>query len=130
MRLSIDTNVYTALMRGDEVVVSQLKKASALSVSAIVVGELLFGFRHGTQLLNNRRQLESFLDEPYVHFLSVTLSTCDRYSMVAASLRAKGKPIPQNDIWIAAHALESGTDLLSFDGHFDHVDGLAFIQLG
>ena len=50
--------------------------------------------------------------------------------MVAASLRAKGKPIPQNDIWIAAHALESGTDLLSFDGHFDHVDVLAFIHLG
>ena len=46
-----------------------------------------------------------------------------------SSLRAKGRPIPTNDIWIAAHAMETGADLVSADRHFEHVDGIAWIRL-
>lgn len=60
--------------------------------------------------------------------LPVTLVTADRFGRIAATLRRKGRPLPTNDIWIAAHAMESGADLLSFDGHFEHVEGLAWIQ--
>ena len=48
---------------------------------------------------------------------------------IAASLRAKGRPIPANDIWIAAHALEAGADLVSYDRHFDQIDGLVLVYL-
>jgi len=60
--------------------------------------------------------------------LTVTLVTADRFGRIAASLRRKGRPLPTNDIWIAAHAMESGADLLSFDRHFEHVEGLAWIH--
>jgi tRNA(fMet)-specific endonuclease VapC len=56
----------------------------------------------------------------------VTYTTADRFGRVAAALRAKGRPIPTNDMWIAAHAMETGAELLSFDQHFEAVDGLAW----
>ena len=51
------------------------------------------------------------------------------YSRIAASLRAKGRPLPTNDVWIAAHAMETGADLVSADRHFEHVDGIAWVRL-
>ena len=48
------------------------------------------------------------------------------HSRIAVNLRRKGRPIPTNDIWIAAHAMESGADLVSADRHFEEVDGLAW----
>lgn len=67
---------------------------------------------------------------PYVELVPVTLTTADRFGRIAASLRVKGTPIPTNDIWIAAHAFETGAELLSFDRHFDRVDGLVWSYLG
>ncbi|HVT04403.1 MAG TPA: PIN domain-containing protein [Thermoanaerobaculia bacterium] len=54
--------------------------------------------------------------------------TSDRFGRIAASLRRKGRPLPTNDIWIAAHAMESGAELPSFDRHTDQVDGIAWVQ--
>lgn len=59
----------------------------------------------------------------------VTYATADRFGRVAAALRAKGRPIPTNDIWIAAHAMETGAELLSFDQHFAAIDGLVWAAL-
>ena len=56
--------------------------------------------------------------------INVTADTADSYALVYACLRRKGQPIPTNDLWIAATALEHGTALLSLDAHFAHVDGL------
>jgi tRNA(fMet)-specific endonuclease VapC len=59
----------------------------------------------------------------------VTITKADRFARIAAALRAKGKPIPTNDIWIAAQAMESGAELLSFDEHYSSFDGLAWRRL-
>jgi tRNA(fMet)-specific endonuclease VapC len=64
-----------------------------------------------------------------VSFAPVTYATADRFGRVAAALRARGRPIPSNDLWIAAHTLETGAELLSFDRHFAAVDGLAWTLL-
>lgn len=125
MKAAIDTNVFTALMRGDQRVRERLQRLERLLVSAVVIGELLYGFRHGSRYHDNRELLESFLGEPYVDLLTVGMITCDRYGLIAAALRVKGTPIPQNDVWIAAHALEHGVELISFDRHFERVDGLS-----
>ena len=95
----------------------------------VVIGELLYGFRNGSRLERNTGELQEFLENPFVSVPPTTLTTADRYARVAARLRAKGRPIPSNDIWIAAHAMETGADLISYDGHFDHVDGLAWTHL-
>ncbi|MBI2821963.1 MAG: type II toxin-antitoxin system VapC family toxin [Acidobacteria bacterium] len=127
MRILLDTNAYAALMRGHEGIASRVRRAEQVVLSAIVVGELMFGFRSGARCKKNIEEMEAFLDNPYVVFASVSLTTADRFGRIAASLRRKGRPIPTNDIWIAAHALETGADMISFDRHFDAIEGLVRI---
>jgi tRNA(fMet)-specific endonuclease VapC len=128
MKVLLDTNAYTALFRGHKGVAARVRRSEQVLVSTVVAGELLFGFRSGSRFETNREELEDFLASPYVALLPVTLVTADRFGRIAASLRRKGRPLPTNDIWIAAHAMESGADLLSFDQHFDEVEGIAWIQ--
>jgi tRNA(fMet)-specific endonuclease VapC len=64
-----------------------------------------------------------------VELLPVTRTTADRFGRIAAALRKAGTPIPTNDIWIAAHAFESGAELVTFDDHFAAVPGLVWTQL-
>jgi len=128
MKLLLDTNAYTALFRGHEGVAARVRRAEQVLISVVVVGELLFGFRNGSRYESNHEELEDFLASPYVALLQVTLVTADRFGRIAASLRRKGRPLPTNDIWIAAHAMESGADLLSFDRHFAQVDGIAWVE--
>jgi tRNA(fMet)-specific endonuclease VapC len=124
----LDTNAYSALFRGHPGVVGRVRRAERVLLSAVVAGELLFGFRHGSRYDANRAELDDFLASPYVALVPVTMVTADRFGRIAAALRSKGRPLPTNDIWIAAHAMEFGADLLSFDHHFEHVDGIAWIQ--
>ncbi len=128
MKILLDTNAYAALMRGHAAVADSVRRAERVYLSVIVAGELLFGFRHGSRYEQNRAELNTFLDSPYVIFLPVSLTTADRFSRIAAALRKKGTPLPTNDVWIAAHAMETGADLLSFDGHFEQIEGLAFVR--
>jgi tRNA(fMet)-specific endonuclease VapC len=128
LRILVDTNAYAALFRGDTGVAARIRSAEQVLLSTVVAGELLFGFRNGSRYESNRRDLDSFLANPYVSLLPVTLVTADRFGRIAAALKRKGRPLPTNDIWIAAHAMESGAELLSFDRHFAEVDGLAWVD--
>ena len=128
MRLLLDTNAYSALFRGDPAVARRVQKAEQVLVSTIVAGELLFGFRDASRYEANREDLEDFLANPYVSLLPVTLVTADRFGRIAAALKLKGRPLPTNDIWVAAHTMESGAELLSFDRHFAEVDGLVWVE--
>ncbi|MCP3961544.1 MAG: type II toxin-antitoxin system VapC family toxin [bacterium] len=129
MRILLDTNAYTAMVEGHEKVCALVRMSEQVIVSMVVVGELLAGFRHSSRFEVNSRMLDDFLRGPYVQAVPVSRTTADRFGRVWAGLKAKAKPIPTNDMWIAAHAMETGTDLLSFDKHFDEVDGLAWIRL-
>ena len=129
MELLLDTNAYSAFMSGRDEVVDCIRRAERVFLSTIVIGELLFGFRNGNQFDKNYRMLEAFLDNHFVELVPATLTTADRFGRIAAALRAKGRPLPSNDIWIAAHALETGADLLSYDNRFREIDGLPWIHL-
>ena len=129
MKLLLDTNAYTGLMRGSEAIAGRVRRAERVLLSSIVVGELLYGFRNGARFEANRAQLDGFLANRFVSFVPVTMTTAERFSLIAAALKRKGTPIPSNDIWIAAHALETGADLISFDKHFSSIDGLAFVYV-
>ena len=130
MRVLLDSNAYSGLMRGDEQTAAVVRDATEILMSAVVIGELLYGFRYGSRFDRNAADLRSFLDNPYVSFVPVGPTTADRYSRIAAALRGKGNPIPSNDVWIAAHAMETGADLVSADRHFEAVDGIAWLRLG
>jgi tRNA(fMet)-specific endonuclease VapC len=126
MRVLLDTNAYSAFMRGHPEVVRLVRGSQEVLLSAVVAGELLYGFRCGSRFARN---LEEFAANAFVRVVPVTMTTADRFARIAAALRARGKPIPTNDIWIAAQAMESGAELLSFDDHFSAIDGLAWRRL-
>ena len=88
----------------------------------------MFGFRNGSRYEENMRELENFSRNSYVEFVPVGLTTADRFSRIALALKRKGTPLPTNDIWIAAQALETGADLISFDRHFGLIEGLVWIS--
>ncbi|MFO1217256.1 MAG: type II toxin-antitoxin system VapC family toxin [Burkholderiaceae bacterium] len=120
----LDTNAYTAFMLGEAEIVEVVALADRLLVNCTVLGELLGGFAVGPRESRNRVELARFLDSPRVEVVPITTVTADSYAVVFAGLRRKGKPIPTNDLWIAASALEHGAALLSGDSHFRHIDGL------
>ena len=124
----VDTNAYTAFMRGEPAVVEVMAHAPQLFVNSVVLGELLAGFAAGTRQAKNRSELAQFLNSPRVGVYPITAETADSYALVYANLRRKGQPIPSNDLWIAASALEHGAALLSLDAHFEKVDGLRLGQ--
>ena len=130
MRILLDSNAYSRMMRGDDQTAALVRDATEVLMSAVVLGELLYSFRNGSRFDRNAADLRSFLDNPYVSLVPVGPVTADRYSRIAAALRAKGSPIPTNDVWIAAHAMETGADLVSADRHFEAVDGIAWVRLG
>jgi tRNA(fMet)-specific endonuclease VapC len=126
----LDTNAYAGFKRGEAEVVERIRRSSGVMMSTIVAGELLFGFHHGARFERNLAELRTFLDRPEVSLLPVTLTTADRFGRISATLRRKGRPLPANDVWVAAHTMESGAELLSFDEHFAAVDGLVWTRLG
>ncbi len=129
MKILLDSNAYSLLMRGNGEVAELVRRAEEVLFSAVVVGELMYGFRHGSHFARNAADLRSFLNSPYSTFVNVGPVTADRYSRIAAALREKGRPIPTNDVWIAAHAMETGADLVSADSHFERVDGIVWVRV-
>jgi tRNA(fMet)-specific endonuclease VapC len=109
--------------------VTILAKAERVLLPATVLGELEAGFRLGSRLKENLATLHRFLEEPFVDVWPTTASVARRYGALFAQLRAAGTPIPTNDIWIAAAALDSGAHLVTFDGDFQHVPGLDWTLL-
>ena len=129
MRILLDSNAYIQLMQGRPEVTRVVRDAGEILMSSVVLGELLYGFRAGSRTEANLAELRVFLDNPYVSPIAVGPVTADRYARVSVSLRTKGRPIPSNDVWIAAHALETGADLVSADRHFEHVAGIAWTRI-
>ena len=127
MRVVLDTNGYSAIARGSRALATLLESVDGIIVPAVVVGELMYGFLKGTRCAENEAGLNQFLEQSGVSFQPVTRGIAERYGYVKAALKTRGTPIPENDIWIAATALETGCRLLSYDGHFDKVGGLVRI---
>jgi len=123
-RLAIDTSVYVAFKNNDADVVDVFRAGDVIGVDIAVIAELYAGFSLGSKEAKNRRELETFLNAPRVDVLTHDVETAEYYAMIVKKLKAKGKPIPTNDIWIAANALKHGMALYSFDRHFDEIDGL------
>lgn len=123
--LLLDTNLYVAFKRGDDDAVELLRLADEVHLSTVVLGELLAGFAAGSRERRNREELTAFLESPRVRIDAVDEGTADFYGRIFALLRRKGRPIPTNDLWIAATALQHGLVLATRDDHFAAIEGLA-----
>jgi tRNA(fMet)-specific endonuclease VapC len=120
----LDTNAYVRFLAGDERVLDALARAGRVFVSVFVLGELFAGFRSGSKEKQNMEIIEKFLAKPGVAVLDATRETAEYFGLVKTALKKAGRPIPLNDVWIAAHALETGSVLVTYDTYFAAVPGL------
>ena len=127
-RIAIDTNIYTSFKANDESVVETFRNCDFIGVDITVIAELFSGFSLGGKEKRNRQELEAFLNSPRVEMLLHDLETAEYYALTVRRLKAKGRPIPTNDIWIAANAMKHGCALYSFDGHFREIEGLLLLS--
>lgn len=119
MRLALDTNRYTDLCKGNLSVVEMVELADEVWVPFIVLGELRAGFAVGSQGPRNEAVLRRFLLKSRVGVLYADEQTTHHYAALYRQLRKQGTPIPTNDMWIAALALQYSLVLFARDIHFD-----------
>ncbi len=123
-KILLDTNAYVGYLRGDDQVLAYLGQAESVCMSVFVMGELYAGFRAGDKQKENKQILERFLIKSTVSVLEASKETAEIFGLIKEALRKTGHPIPVNDIWIGAHALETGSVLLTYDRHFAFIPGL------
>lgn len=124
MKLCLDTNAYSRFMAGNAALHQLLESADSIYIPVTVLGELYAGFEIGSRRAENRKALDAFLSKDGIELIAADKETADRYALLVKELRLKGKPIPTNDLWIAAIALKLGTRLISYDSHFSVITGL------
>lgn len=117
----LDTSGYSAFMRGAEPVLASIQRAEHIVLNPIVLGELRAGFSRGRHREKNEEELRMFLASPRVSTVPVDEDTGERYAAILNGLWRAGTPIPTNDIWIAATAMQHGLRVLTTDAHYLNV---------
>lgn len=122
-QLLLDTNAYSDFVRNHRWQ-NHITDAQKIFLPLIVVGELKAGFFHGTRLEKNELVFQNFISQGNVILLSIDFQTTHYYSILFSELKRNGFHIPQNDIWIAALAIQHNLWLCTSDAHFDHIPQL------
>ena len=117
-KVMMDTSAYTAFLRGSPEVKEAVQQADEIVFNPVVLGELIAGFLMGRNERKNRAILKDFLSSPRVIVAEIDEETSERYAVIVQSLRMKGTPIPTNDLWISASAMQHGLRVLTTDKHY------------
>lgn len=117
-RYCLDTVAYSHFKRGHRQIVDLLDRAEWIGVPTVVIGELCAGFAQGSRFHRNLAELDEFLSLPVVETLPIDRPTAEIFGELVADLRRKGRPLPVNDIWIAATCARAGATLTTWDAHF------------
>jgi tRNA(fMet)-specific endonuclease VapC len=121
-RYLLDTNIVIALFANETGIRDHLADANEVFLTSIVIGELCFGAWKSGRSQANLSRIEEFAANNVV--LGCDTDIAYRYGEIKDALRRKGRPLPENDVWIAAIALEHDLTLISRDAHFNEVDVL------
>lgn len=127
-KILLDTNGYSSFLKGDENILDILSEVETVYMSVIVLGELYAGFKGGNREKHNFHLLGQFLSKPTVSQLDVTKETSEIFGIVKDSLKQAGTPLPINDIWIASHAIETGSVVVTYDQHFNKIPGIRVVS--
>jgi predicted nucleic acid-binding protein len=117
-KIMMDTSAYGAFLRGSTAAKEAIQQSDEIVFNPVVLGELLAGFLMGRNEKRNRAILKDFLSSPRVTIAEIDEETSERYAVIMQSLRLKGAPIPTNDLWIAASAMQHGLKVLTTDKHY------------
>ena len=118
----LDTNALSAVSDNDPAITRLLARADQIAIPVIVLGEYRYGIAQSRHRASYAEWLKSLLHDCLV--LDVNESTAHHYAEITLELKQKGRPIPTNDIWIAALCRQHSLSLLSRDQHFDLVPGI------
>lgn len=118
----LDTNIVIALFAREAAVMQRLAQMAAVFVPGTVIGELYFGAYNSARVALNVARVVEFAATASVLWADAT--TADRYGQLKAELRVLGRPLPENDIWIAALAHQYGFTVVTRDAHFHQIPGL------
>jgi tRNA(fMet)-specific endonuclease VapC len=121
----LDTNIVIDLFKGDKKIVAYLDEQQTVCIATAALGELYLGAYRSDNEQKHLQQIKDFLLR--CHVIATDGTTSENYGRVKAALLKKGKPIPENDIWIAATAIQYQLPLYTKDGHFDEVEGLILV---
>lgn len=128
MNIAIDTNRLVDYFRGDPTVERTLSRAQRIGIPLMVLGELRAGIRGGNRQAENEAALLKFLSKPVVDILLPDEETTSYYAQLFVQLRRAGRPIPDNDLWIAALVLQNRRQLLTRDKHFGLLPQLQLLE--
>ena len=120
-QILLDTSAYSAFMRGHEGLKIALQEVDEIALNPIILGELRAGFLLGRHRRKNEDELTRFFASPRVRVLPIDEETSVRYAAIVAALRGAGTPIPTNDVWIAASAMQHGLGVFTTDPHYEKV---------
>jgi tRNA(fMet)-specific endonuclease VapC len=120
---ALDTNIVSAWLEDETIIADKIDAAANIFIPITVVGELYYGAQYSTKVEQNLNNISKALSN--YSLLVIDEDTCKQYGLIKASLRRKGKPIPENDIWIAALVMQHNLTLATRDKHFKEVDGLS-----
>lgn len=121
----VDTNAFVALYSDDRTLASKLQDVERMYLAVQSLGELVFGVVNSSQQANNRALLDERLESYEVIYPD--RETAEFYGAACLALRKKGRHIPDNDLWIAALAMQHGLPVVTRDKHFDEVAGLTVV---
>lgn len=124
MRAALDTNRLTDLFKGDERLSEWLETCDEVWIPLIVLAEIKAGFLGGAQQRSNQILLGRLLSKATVQVLLPGRETAEQYARLFVQLKRAGTPIPDNDLWIAALALEHDLTLVTRDQHFEYIPQL------
>ena len=122
----LDTNIVIALFSQDQNVIEKLIETEKVFVPSIVMGELYYGAYNSAKAEQNIKQLDAFRDANTI--LRCDALTAKQYANIKHQLKQTGKPIPENDIWIGALAMQYELELVSRDKHFYSIEGLLLLR--
>ncbi|WP_414622223.1 type II toxin-antitoxin system VapC family toxin [Calothrix sp. CCY 0018] len=120
--VALDTSVAVRFLNGDKTVVANVLALPKVILPTVVMGELLFGAENSNRSLKNLPRYLEFIE--ICETVSLGRETAAVYARTRLSLKRKGRPIPMNDVWIAAQCLEHSWLLVTDDSDFSYVDGL------
>lgn len=123
-KMVLDTNAYARLLAGNNDVLAAVASTELIYMSIFVLGELYTGFAGGVKQRENKAILNRFLSKPSVKILNATSETAEIFGVLKADLKQSGTPLLINGVWIAAHAIETGAVIVTFDQHFRKISGI------
>jgi len=121
----LDSSVVIAHLRARLNVFSLRRPGEELYLPLVALGELYKGVAKSIHPEHQQKLVDDFVDR--VSLLYPDVSTAESYARTAAALERQGRPLPENDLWIAAVALEYDMPLATRDAHFDRLPGLTIL---